>query len=58
MKALPLIWKFLGKYINHIVIHGQFHMVMNYIGMVTEHKCCGSVYQRFYLRLTSLPAAA
>ena len=46
------------EYINHIVIHVQFHTVMNYIGMVTEHKCCGSGYQRFYLRLTSWPAAA
>ena len=49
MKALPLIWKFPEKYTNHIVIPGQFHTVMNYIGMLTAHKCCGSGYTEILL---------
>ena len=44
MKALPLIWSFPEKYSSHVVIPGQFHTVMNYIGMITAHKCRGSGY--------------
>lgn len=49
MKALPLIWKFPEQYKNHIVLPGQFHTVMNYIGMVTGHKCRGSGYSELLL---------
>jgi hypothetical protein len=49
MKALPLIWKFPENYINHIVIPGQFHTGMNYMGMLTAHKCRGSGYTEILL---------
>ena len=41
MKACPLIGKFLTKYKLHVVTPGQFHTVMDYIGMVTGHKFRG-----------------
>ena len=44
MKALPLIWKFPSKYQKHVITIGPFHTGMNYIGMVTGHKCRGSGY--------------
>ena len=44
MKALPLIWKFPEQFKNHVVLPGQFHTGMNYIGMITGHKCRGSGY--------------
>ena len=44
MKVLPLIWKFLKKYKLHVVTPGQFHTVMDYMGMVTGHKFRGSLY--------------
>ena len=44
MKALPLIWKFPEQFKIHIVLPGQFHTGMNYIGMITGHKCRGSGY--------------
>ena len=44
MKALPLIWKFPDEYERHVVTPGPFHTAMNYIGMVTGHKCRGSGY--------------
>jgi len=44
MKVLPLIWKDPGKYEKHIVTPGPFHIWMNYIGMLTGHKCKGSGY--------------
>lgn len=49
MKALPLIWKFPNKYKNHIVLPGPFHTCMNYIGMITNHKCRGSGYAEILL---------
>ena len=44
MKALPLIWKFPDEYRKHVVTPGPFHTGMNYMGMVTGHKCRGSGY--------------
>lgn len=44
MKALPLIWKYPQKYKNHVITIGAFHTAMNYLGMVTAHKCKGSGY--------------
>ena len=44
MKALTLIWKYPEKFKNHIVLPGPFHTEMNYIGMVTGHKCRGPGY--------------
>ena len=49
MKALPLIWKFPEEYKNHVVTLGPFHTVMNYIGMLTSHKCMGSGYSEILL---------
>ena len=49
MKALPLIWKFPEKYKLHVVTPGQFHTVMNYMGMVTGHKFRGSGYAEILL---------
>ncbi|KAK0148594.1 hypothetical protein N1851_011079 [Merluccius polli] len=44
MKALLLIWKFPDEYEKHVVTPGPFHTGMNYMGMVTAHKCKGSGY--------------
>ena len=44
MKSLPLIWKFSEEYKKHIITPGAFHTGMNYIGMLTDHKCRGSGY--------------
>ena len=49
MKALPLIWKFPEKYKLHVIISGQFHTVMNYMGMLTGHKLRGSGYAEIIL---------
>jgi len=49
MKALPLIWKFPEKYKLHVVTPGQFHTVMNYMGMLTGHKFKGSGYAEILL---------
>ena len=37
MTALPYVWRFLGRYQKH----GPFHTGINYIGMITAHKCNG-----------------
>ena len=49
MKALPLEWKFLQKYQNHIIIPSPFHTEMNYIGVLTNHKPRGSGYAEILL---------
>ena len=49
MKALPLVWKSPEKYKHHLILLGQFHTVMNYIGMITNHKCRGSGYAEILL---------
>lgn len=49
MKALPLIWKFPEEYKQHVVTPGPFHTGMNYMGMVTGHKCLGSGYSEILI---------
>ena len=49
MKAIPLIWRFPDTYTKHIIIPGQFHTAMNYMGMITGHKCRGSGYSEILL---------
>ncbi|XP_069107841.1 uncharacterized protein [Argopecten irradians] len=49
MKALPLLWKFPDRYSNHLVLIGQFYTAMNYMGMLTNHKCRGSGYSEILL---------
>ena len=49
MKAIPLIWRFPDTYKKHIIIPGQFHTAMNYMGMITCHKCRGSGYSEILL---------
>lgn len=49
MKALPLIWKFPDEYRKHVVTPGPFHTMMNYMGMVTGHKCMGSGYSEILI---------
>jgi hypothetical protein len=49
MKALPLIWKFPDKYKKHVVTPGPFHTAMNYMGMLTGHKCRGSGYSEILI---------
>ena len=49
MKALPLVWKYPDRYMKHIILPGQFHTAMNYIGMITGHKCRGSGYAEILL---------
>ena len=44
MKALRLRWKSPGQIKSHVVLPGQFHTGMNYIGMINGHKCQGSGY--------------
>ena len=49
MKALPIIWKLPEEYKRHMVTPGPFHTTMNYMGMVTAHKCRGSGYAEILL---------
>ena len=49
MKALPLVWKYPGRFKDHVILIGPFHTCMNYIGMITNHKCRGSAYAEFLL---------
>lgn len=49
IKALPLIWKFPDEYKKHVVTHGPFHTTINYMGMVTGHKCRGSGYSEILI---------
>ena len=49
MKALPLVWKYPERYINHVIIPGPFHTEMNYIGMLTNKKARGSGYAEILL---------
>ena len=49
MKALPLIWKFPEEYKKHVVTPGPFHTGMNYINMLTGHKCLGSGYSEILI---------
>ncbi len=49
MKAMPLIWKFTAWFKDHVVILGPFHTSMNYIGMITNHKCRGAGYAEVLL---------
>jgi hypothetical protein len=49
MKALPLIWKFPDDYKDHVITPGPFHTIMNYMGMLTGHKCSGSGYSEILL---------
>ena len=49
MKALPLIWKYPQQYKKHVITPGAFHTAMNYLGMVTGHKCKGSGYAEIIL---------
>ena len=44
MKALPVIWQDPNNYRRHVIIPGAFHTMMNFIGMLTGHKCKGSGY--------------
>jgi hypothetical protein len=49
MRALPLLWKFREKYKHHLVLPGQFHTAMNYLGMITNHNYHGSGYGEIVL---------
>ena len=49
MKALPLLWKYPERYKHHVITPGPFHTGMNFIGMLTYHKCQGSGYQDILL---------
>ena len=49
MKALPLVWKYTEKFKEHVILPGPFHTSMNYIGMITNHKCRGSGYAEVLL---------
>ena len=44
MTALPYVWRFPGRYQKHVITPGPFHTGINYIGMITAHKCNGSKY--------------
>ena len=39
MKALPLVWKYPGRFKDHVILIGPFDTYMNYIGMITNNKC-------------------
>ena len=49
MKALPIVWKYSDRYWNHIILIGPFHTGMNFIGMLTNHKCRGSGYSEILM---------
>ena len=44
LKALPIIWHWPDAFASHVVMIGPFHTSMNYFGMLTGHKMCGSGY--------------
>ena len=44
MTALPYVWRFPGRYQKHVITPGPCHTGINYIGMITAHKCNGSKY--------------
>lgn len=50
MKALPLVWQWPDRYKKHIILPGQFHTALTYMGMITGYKCHRSGYtvQRFF----------
>ncbi len=56
MKAMPLIWKFTARFKDHVVIPGPFHTSMNYIGMITNHKCRGAGYAEVLLEAKLVPS--
>ncbi|KAG1666825.1 PIN2/TERF1-interacting telomerase inhibitor 1 [Nymphon striatum] len=41
--------EFPEEYKKHVITPGPFHTVMNYIGMLTGHKCMGSGYSEILL---------
>ncbi|KAG1682931.1 hypothetical protein GQR58_010461 [Nymphon striatum] len=41
--------EFPEEYKKHVIAPGPFHTVMNYIGMLTDHKCMGSGYSEILL---------
>ncbi|CAM4670131.1 unnamed protein product [Leuciscus chuanchicus] len=49
MEVLPLVWKVREKYKYNLVLPGQFHTAMNYLSMITNHKCHGSGYVEIVL---------
>ena len=49
MKALPYVWRFPLRYQKHVITPGPFHTGMNYIGMITAHKCNGSGYSEILI---------
>ena len=59
MKEFPLVWKFLDRYKNHIILPGPLHPAMNYIGIITGYKFRGTSNSdilpeaRLLLQLTS-----
>ena len=55
MKACPIVWKYEEEFSKHIIIPGKFHTVMNYIGMLTGHKCKGLATLKSSLNLVLQP---
>ena len=49
MKVIPLVWRFQDTYKNHIIISGQFHTAISYMGMITGNKCRRSGYSEILL---------
>ena len=49
MTALPYVWRFPGRYQKHVITPGQFHTGMDYIGMITAHKCNCSGYSEILI---------
>ena len=49
MTALPYVWRFPGRYQKHVITPGLFHTGMDYIGMITAHKCNCSGYSEILI---------
>ena len=49
MTALPYVWRFPGRYQKHVITPGPFHTGMDYIGMITAHKCNCSGYSEILI---------
>ena len=49
MKALSIIWRWPEAFARHVVTIRPFHTSMNYMGMLTGHKMCGSGYTEIVL---------
>ena len=49
MTALPYVWRFPGRYQKHVITPGPYHTGIDYISMITAHKCNCSGYSEILI---------